>query len=341
VTDRIIGGGIFAFPTPGAETPTPPPFLTREDRLFVNARSAIAHVVGTVAPGRVWLPSYLCQALLDTVRGTDVRLYEVTGGLRVEELGWLDQLEPGDLVVVVDYFGFPAERRVETLARDRGAWVLEDAAQALLTDGVGEHADFTVFSPRKFVGVPDGGVLRREGHGSLPPTRMEQPPVRWWRKALAAVILRRDFDAGNGSGDWFPLGQQVEREAPVGRFTMSEVSQRLLETAFDYRVIARRRRENYAALLSHLGSVALFPTLSPEVVPLGFPIVLGERDRIRDALFADQIYPMVHWPIEGLVPEGFRDSHRLSARILTLPCDQRYGPGEMERVASRVLEALG
>ena len=40
-----------------------------------------------------------------------------------------------------------------------GAWLLEDACQALLSDEVGRFSDFVLYSPRKFLGVPDGGVL--------------------------------------------------------------------------------------------------------------------------------------------------------------------------------------
>jgi hypothetical protein len=89
-----------------------------------------------------------------------------------------------------------------------------------------------------------------------------------------------------------------------------------------------------------LGDIALFPGLSPEVVPLGFPIRVRNRDQIRQALFEHDIYPPVHWPIQGIVPAEFRDSHRLSAEIMTLLCDQRYSRQDMDRMAQLVLQEL-
>jgi hypothetical protein len=42
-----------------------------------------------------------------------------------------------------------------------------------------------------------------------------------------------------------------------------------------------------------------------------------------------------------MVPERFDASHRLAAEIMTLPCDQRCGPADMERMAALVRGALG
>ena len=337
----IIGGGTFALPLPGEAEPSPPPFLTEEDLLFVNARSAIAHVVRAVDAENVWLPSYLCDALLFGVGLAKPRFYAVGSDFRLVDRAALDEVREGDVVVVIDPFGFPYDEEAGTIARERGAWLLEDASQALLTGRERTRADFTVFSPRKFLGVPDGGILRIHSHSELPAPSLQPPPAEWWLKAFAANVMRRDFDRGHGTRDWFPLGQEVERDAPFGEFAMSELSRALLSSAFDYDEIARRRRENYAHLTDSLGSLAHLGPLPPDVVPIGFPIAVDERDRVRAALFADEIYPMVHWELGGFVPEEFGESHSLSARMLTLPCDQRYGPDDMNRIAARVTEALG
>ena len=121
---------------------------------------------------------------------------------------------------------------------------------------------------------------------------------------------------------------------------MSELSKSLLLHTFDYATIAQRRRENYKILAETLSAIALFPTLTTDVVPLGFPIRLENRDTIRQVLFEHQIYSPVHWPIQGIVPGRFEDSHRLAAEIMTLPCDQRYDRQDMERMAQIVWEVL-
>jgi hypothetical protein len=151
-------------------------------------------------------------------------------------------------------------------------------------------------------------------------------------------VLRGEFDTYGGSRRWFELFQESENRAPMGHYAMSEFSRNLLRCGFDYEQISNRRRSNYAALSNPLRRLAVFPDLPEGVVPLGFPIRSSGRRRIREHLFANEIYPSIHWAIEGLVPSEFGASHRLAGDILTLPCDQRYDVAEMERVARRVLE---
>lgn len=216
--------------------------------------------------------------------------------------------------------------------------MLEDACQALLSRIVGQFCDFVLYSPRKFLGVPDGGILTVNCSVDLESTSFGKPPAEWWLKALLAVVLRREFDQHGGTRRWFELFQEVERDHPIGNYAMSELSNILLTNAFDYPAIAKRRVDNYRFLAEQLGEIALFPDLPPGVVPLGFPIRVRNRDQIRHVLFEHQIYPPVHWPIEGIVPAEFRDSHRLSTEIMTLLCDQRYCREDMARMAQLVLQ---
>jgi dTDP-4-amino-4,6-dideoxygalactose transaminase len=121
---------------------------------------------------------------------------------------------------------------------------------------------------------------------------------------------------------------------------MSPLAKTLLLHGFSYPAIAQRRIDNYGLLADRLGGIALSPTLPPGAVPLGFPIRVADRDRIRHKLFEREIYPPVHWPVPDLVPQEFEDSHRLSTQIMTLPCDQRYASSEMNEMAEIVLREL-
>jgi hypothetical protein len=66
---------------------------------------------------------------------------------------------------------------------------------------------------------------------------------------------------------------------------------------------------------------------------------MRDRDTVRQALFAQEIYPPIHWPIPGRVDQKFMASHQLAAEIMTLPCDQRYELEAMEKMASIILQA--
>jgi dTDP-4-amino-4,6-dideoxygalactose transaminase len=117
---------------------------------------------------------------------------------------------------------------------------------------------------------------------------------------------------------------------------MSELSETLLETAFDYQTIAQTRRANYANLADKLADIALYKYLDDNTVPLGFPIKVHNRDEVRRALFDQQIYPPIHWEISDCIPGNFVTSHELSSHIMTIPCDQRYDLDDMARIADLI-----
>jgi hypothetical protein len=244
------------------------------------------------------------------------------------------------MVVFIDYFGFNGWDEYGHEVRRCGAWVVEDACQAMLNDQFSDHSHYVIVSPRKFVGVPDGGaLLTTNGAEPLPAYRLPSPPFDWWSDALAAAQLRAEFDRHGGDRAWFPLFQKTEDAAPFQPMSMSVLSRSLLHHGVDYDEITRRRRDNYRYLTTELKHLAIFPDLPPGVTPLGFPVRIRDRDRVRQALFSADIYPPVHWPLDGAVPPEFKVSHQLSAEILTLPCDQRYDEAAMTRMVRRLKAA--
>lgn len=341
INEQIIGGmfGLEeALDLPG----TSPPFLKDQDICLLNARSGIALLVEFTSPKQIWMPSYLCGSMLKAVEKypSRVRFYEVDYDLTIASLDWLDSVEQGDLVIFIDYFGFACDASSAIQARERGALVLEDACQALLSKDVGQHSDFVLFSPRKFLGVPDGGILASIRETSFQQFELQGPPAEWWLNALLTTIERREFDLYGGNRHWFESYKSLKAATPIGRYAMSELTRLLLRYSFDYEVIAKRRVDNYKLLADRLEELAIFPRLPSHTVPLGFPIRVRNRDRVKEMLFDHEIYPPVHWPIQSIVPEEFNDSHRLAAEILTLPCDQRYSNGDMKRMARLVREEL-
>jgi dTDP-4-amino-4,6-dideoxygalactose transaminase len=338
---KIIGGKFGLEPDLAAIT-SHLPVLKDHMICMLGGRCCIRLLVEHLRPGRVWMPSYLCPTMVTPLAtlASEVTFYEVDGQLSITDLRWLEEVGRGDLVVFVDYFGFPCPRERVRDAAARGAWVLEDACPAMLSEGVGRDAHFLLYSPRKLVGVADGGILTYDDGIDLSGTALEKPPVEWWIRVLEGMVLRREFDRGGQDRRWFPLLQEAAATFPLGNYAMSELSQTLFFHGFDYAEIAKRRVRNYSVLLSHLRRIAIFKELPSGVVPLGFPIRVKRRDALRQVLCDKEIYPPVHWLLKDVVPGRFAASHQLAAEILTLPCDQRYDTDDMERVRRAVLEAL-
>jgi hypothetical protein len=335
----IIGGmfGLELFESDASlKAKEPPRFLRGRQRLLATARAAVKLLVQALRPATVWLPSYICGVVIEAARepGVRVRFYAVDQALQIPSDDWVGQIQAGDLVIFADYFGFDTWGLHGAEAKARGAHIVEDACQAMLNEDFSPHSDYVIVSPRKFIGVPDGGILlAREGTG-LPGADLPKSPTEWLLKATKASMLRSEFDRYGGEQSWFKIFQSAEADGPMEPCRMSDLAAAILRIV-DWTTIKTRRRRNYDYLLSELGELAVFPDLPHDMVPLGFPIRVRGRDRVRRSLFKEQIYPPVHWNLT-LVPRKFAASHKLARQIMTLPCDQRYGRDDMKRMVSKI-----
>jgi dTDP-4-amino-4,6-dideoxygalactose transaminase len=336
----IIGGmfGLELFESNcSTELTIIPRFLRQPCVLLATARAAVKLLVRALRPASVWLPSYICGVVIAAARepGVRIRFYPVDESLNVASHDWLTQISPGDVAIFVDYFGFDSWATCGAAAKARGACIVEDACQAMLNKDFSPHSDYIIFSPRKFIGIPDGGILVARKNAELPDADLPKASAEWLLKATKASILRSEFDRYGGERTWFKLFQSTESNGPTGPSRMSDLSAAILRI-IDWATIKKRRRRNYEFLLSELGDLAIFPYLPRDVVPLGFPIRVRNRDRMRRSLFNERIYPAVHWDIVDLVPARFAASHGLASEIMTLPSDQRYGRDDMKRMASKL-----
>jgi dTDP-4-amino-4,6-dideoxygalactose transaminase len=334
-------GGVFGLIDRAFEAGRPPGFMRDDPVLLANGQSALQILVHGLDARRVWIPSYTCEAVVSAVQvpGVDVRFYEIDQRLRCST-DWLDAVRRRDMVVFIDYFGYPADPGLMRVARVNGAWIVRDAAQALLTPNDSGIAHFTIYSPRKYLGVPDGGILAIHERETFEVPPLQPPPDDWWALALSARTQRSRFDRTGEPRGWFELYQRAERTSPVGPFRMSDLTRDLLMHHIDEAGVKARRILNYSALAERLSRWAVMPELPEDVVPLGFPIRLECRDAVRQHLFAHEIFPQIHWAVPQPLPPGFEDSRTLATQILTLPCDQRYGPDDMAYMAALVEEVI-
>lgn len=315
------GGGVLAF------------WEARPDNswFFANGRSALAHLLRREQVGRLWVPALICPELATAAPEGAARYYGLGPDLS-PDTGSLDTLlQPGDCVVGVDYFGRSPSRAFRDYAASRNdvLWV-EDRAQAL-APGAGPWADWVLYSPRKLFGVPDGGILVRRG-GTV-----EHPDYAGADVTAATAARRVEKDRGS---EWhFALYQETERRHSVSPRRMSRLSRALLD-ATDPAPAIRRRQDNYAVLAQLLSDIALLAEDGCGFAPFGFPVRLPECEAVWRRLCEAGVFPARHFAALPSDPQAFPAEHALGATMMTLPCDQRYRPDDLQRVADAVRDAM-
>lgn len=245
-----------------------------------------------------------------------------------------EKLQAGEYVLYVNYFGL-VEHNIQALQQRLGSHkLIIDNSHALFDKPAGCAA--VVYSPRKFAGLPDGGLLicGPEFSVSLPDEVDEMSIDR-----MSYLIRRQAQDAKSGYQDFNRVREQLGRESPK---RMSQLTEKLLGS-LDWHHIAERRRKNFnqlRAMLDPLNTVS-WKTLG-DSVPLIYPLVLKNRpiDDIRTALIRQNIFVPVYWPeVQARAEPGSQES-TMTNQTLFLPMDQRMSSDDIEFMANEVLKLL-
>ncbi|MBN1269157.1 MAG: DegT/DnrJ/EryC1/StrS aminotransferase family protein [Kiritimatiellae bacterium] len=307
------------------------------------------------------LPSYLCPSILQAFREEkwSIAFYRIRDDLTLDVGHLVDMLRrmKADVVLFINYFGFsPSSAEREALFSVRGeAWLIEDCVQSGLGDGesmgIGSLGDFAFTSYRKYLPVPDGGLLTcPEG---IKPEPLAPWPLREVQDRVVGKLLRHEVRQRGGSdvleAAYLDLFARAERriDSATPMSGMSVLSEGVAART-DWATVRARRRANYSALLQafetdqRLAAVGqpLIPALPDGITPLAFPIRVakGRRDIFRQRLIERGVFCPVHWRLPPDVDStSFSGSVKLSAEILSLPVDQRYEPSDMGIVADRIL----
>jgi hypothetical protein len=300
-----------------------------------TARAALARLITHVRPRHVWLPAYICPELASAVDPASLRFYPLDDKLSPDNAVLRSRLGHGDLVVAVDFFGWPLDPGLRRLASERAdiIWV-EDRAQALWFADE-PWADWQLFSPRKLLGVPDGGLLVNRGNQDLP-----EPITGHINPAIVTPELMRFEDQQEADNAvWYAAFRAREQALTAEALPASRLTRGLLERIAIGPLVANRRR-NHAFLSSKLSSLAAWPAPPEGIAPFGFVISVDDAGGLAARLATERLFCARHWatlPSDGKV---FAREHSLSRHLLTLPCDHRYNESDLERIVEAVIRLV-
>ena len=327
-----------------------------ECRLVQNGRAALLTALRDACCAArlmdAWLPSYLCASMVQPFRqsGLQVHYYPVDNHLVPVDGPWTLAVGDRSVVLYVDYFGFPVSTTAQTLAKqqhDRGAVTILDITHSIFNTAPNEipTSSYAVASLRKWVGLPDGGLIWKRGSRFSIPLDVDSTDGGFGRARLVAGLMKGLYCDGilsqkDGYRALFGMAEDIADDCTAA-VPMSRVS-RTMWGQLDAASIVCARRANYAVLasgMSRLRCLHLLEEALPQgVCPLGCPVVSSYRDDLRIFLTSHSVYCPIHWQLPDEVKTGFPASQSLSTTILTLPCDQRYTTDDMDRVVTLLTE---
>lgn len=297
---------------------------------FISGRSALRAIIRDLEnkPKSVALPSWCCDSMIRPflLEGIEVKFYPIYFEHGIKQ----DIRTDCDMILVMDYFGYGHT----TLNTDK--IVIRDLTHNIFSLKRND-ADYYFGSLRKWCGIWTGGFAWGKGL-SFNNQRIEYVDYNDTRKK--AMNLKTDYIAGKIQEKSF-LTVFSKAENMLEECEVYSAAERDIQMAkkLDVKFIKEKRRENAKYILDSLADIAMFPELGEEECPLFVPIMLPNRDELRQHLIENQVYCPVHWPMTDL--------HKLSDREkiiydteLSLICDQRYDLEDMERLVKLVKDGV-
>ena len=282
-----------------------------------TARNAVVYLIKTKKIKKLFVPTYLCDSITKVCEreGCAYEFYDVCEDFQPN---FDKKLRDDEWLYIVNYYG-----QVTNEAE------LKKIYQRIILDNV--QAFFqrpivgidTLYSCRKFFGVPDGAYLSSDIRLDV-----EQDVSK---DRMIHILGRYEKSASDYYIDYVE-NEETYYNLPLRG--MSLLTHNILG-AIDYENVKRIREENFHFLYDRLSSTNGINVKKVEG-PFAYPYYVKNGMKIKRMLAEKDIYIASLWPnafeFEGL-PRDY------SENILPLPCDQRYTIEDMEALVKE-LEAV-
>ena len=288
------------------------PLISNEyykDLIALNtARNALLYILKARKIQKLYIPYYLCDSVSEMCNreGYAYSYYRISTNFIPDFDAYL---EADEYIYIVNYFGqISNEKLVQLAAKYKN--VIFDNVQAFFQEPV-KGID-TIYSCRKFFGVPDGAylstdcILEDELKTDMSRNRMKHLLGRF--ESDSASRFYKDFKENDDLFDSLELKK------------MSKITHSILG-AIDYERIKKIRENNFSFLHEQL-SVNNKLQITIPTGPYAYPYYCKDGMIVKKRLAEQKIYVPTLWP--NVLASRDKMAGDYSSNILPLPCDQRY-----------------
>ena len=287
-----------------------------------------------------WIPFYCCKTVIQPFiqLGFEINYYSMGYDLD-SPLGLPEKLSDA-VILYIHYFGKENVSLGNYIKKQRKKGhhfiVIEDMVQTCLSRNYGKSGDFLIDSLRKFLPVPDGGIVKSN-------IKMHNTCSSPNESFISTKIISKFIRGYKGNEkiflDLYEKGEDIINGEITSR-KMSRISNFLLKR-INIKDIQSKRLDNWKKLLKYFntGSITsdiispLYKDLKKGDVPIGFPVIVndGQRDKFKNYLRKNRIFCAIHWELnKNAIPSDCLLDFKLSKSILTIPVDQRIDDKKLD-----------
>ena len=301
------------------------------DGILLNTgRNALEYILCNIGDVKgVYLPYYTCDAVLEPLVKLHIpwEYYHINDCFEINE-----EINPneGEYIIANNYFGLK-DSYLLTLADKYKKNLIIDCAQAFFARPIPGIKAF--YSPRKYLGVADGGIAYLDNE---PNNQMMIHEIENTADHDSHLIKRLHHGPEQGFME-YKENEAKLRNQPIRR--MSYVTKSILDH-IDYEHVIEIRRKNFQFLHDALSTSNFLklPDISSFVCPMVYPFVNNDQN-LRQSLIDNKIFVAYYWPNVHQM-NYYETEYDYATRLIPLPCDQRYEKKEMERILSIINKSL-
>jgi len=377
LTPRVYVGNTATFPVGNLLQKGQPSFsniyqLFPESRclFFYSARYALAAILQSLALGskdKVLLPSYNCGVEIYPFQyfGVEIEFYRVTTSIQIDIDDIISKIDKHTKVILVThYFGFPQEiSELKTVCRENDIFLIEDCAHAFLSKSnglyLGTIGDAAIFSLRKTLPIPDGGLLLTNNPNLVLDVHQTEPYLFPTLYMAAQILARKSYDsidsrtimtriAFKSISQILELARLTLRllrkltnmcklnlvyndayryQPEVNSWGISALSTKVIDK-IDFTSIKNKRNENYNYVSQQLrdleGIELLFEKSTDNICPLLLPIIVQNRDLCYSSMKKKGVvtHPYWSWFHPDVPWKRFPEAVFLKTNVLGFPIHQ-------------------
>lgn len=295
-----------------------------ESALKLNTgRNAWEYILRAYDIKKVYIPYFICESMLEPIKKLDIafEFYSIdfSGNILLD----LRVIKKQEMLLYVNYFGVNDKKVDEVIEEfsDLEANLCIDNTQAFFSKA---HKDIpTLYSARKFFGVPDGSYLYCKKR------LLEELSYQKSYFRFNHLVKRIDLNAESAYGD-YKKNDDLLSNLPIRK--MSRISSQIL-SSINYKEVKRKRKDNFIYLHERLKEHNnLKMVISDIECPMVYPFFHLNGEEIRSFLISKKVFVAKYWPnVLNEVGESTVE-HQFAKNIVAIPIDQRYGTEEMDTI---------
>ena len=296
------------------------------------ARYAIVVAVRELKCSKIWIPTYICKTVVDTLDKYKIiySYYSIDNRL----MPCLKEIADDECVLAVNYFSHYCKEYYNEISSKYNK-VIFDNTQSFFSEPVIRKNVFNVYSPRKFVGVTDGAYLIGKDEITECDFAIDCSYQR-------SIILLSSFELGTDKVyDEYLQGE--ESICVSGIKEMSKLTRCLLGNV-DYESVMIKRIENYNYLAKELADINQLKVdciTDFERVPMVYPFLWSDTNKaFRNSLLSNKVYIPQWWKWVLSQPHASDIERNLSTNLHPLPIDQRYNISDMSEIVKIVRKGI-